>query len=104
MLTDLWYLLIFKIFVRSISLTLVNCAIVAATVDTRRFVSDLCLSRTDSLLAVVESESYDTDLLDSTVVRIYDIGMRRQEEDEDQVFTHLRFLIKTNTILFTSLS
>ncbi|XP_068246230.1 DDB1- and CUL4-associated factor 1 isoform X2 [Palaemon carinicauda] len=53
-----------------------------ATVDVRRVVSSLAINRTDTQVAVVETESTNQDLTEDAVVRLYEIGMTRQEDDE----------------------
>ncbi|XP_066939041.1 DDB1- and CUL4-associated factor 1 isoform X1 [Macrobrachium rosenbergii] len=53
-----------------------------ATVDVRRVVSSLAINQTDTQVAVVETESTNQDLTEDAVVRLYEIGMTRQEDDE----------------------
>ncbi|KAB7500608.1 Protein VPRBP [Armadillidium nasatum] len=53
-----------------------------ATVDVRRIVSSLAINQADTQIAVVETDGPTDDSMESSVVRIYDIGMVRQEEDE----------------------
>lgn len=53
-----------------------------ATVDVRRIVSSLAINQADTQIAVVETDGPTDDSIESAVVRIYDIGMIRQEDDE----------------------
>ncbi|XP_042233181.1 DDB1- and CUL4-associated factor 1-like isoform X2 [Homarus americanus] len=53
-----------------------------ATVDVRRVVSSLAINRNDTQVAVVETENGTDDLTDDAVVRVYEIGMTRQDDDE----------------------
>ncbi|KAK7070849.1 hypothetical protein SK128_017179 [Halocaridina rubra] len=53
-----------------------------ATVDVRRVVSSLAINRTDTQVAVVETDAAQDDLTEDAVVRLYEVGMTRQEDDE----------------------
>ncbi|KAK8730919.1 hypothetical protein OTU49_007700, partial [Cherax quadricarinatus] len=53
-----------------------------ATVDVRRVVSSLAINRNDTQVALVETENGTDDLTDDAVVRVYEIGMTRQDDDE----------------------
>lgn len=53
-----------------------------ATVDVRRVVSSLAINTSDTQVAVVETESGDEDLMEDSVVRVYEIGMSRQADEE----------------------
>merc|ERR1719447_1709554 len=52
-----------------------------STVDTRKSVLGLCPSKDDLMLAVVEQGTAD---IEESVVRLYDVGRLRAEEEEDQ--------------------
>lgn len=52
------------------------------TFDVRRVVSSLAINRTDTQIAIVETETGSDDLSEDAVVRLYEIGMTRQEDDE----------------------
>lgn len=54
----------------------------AATVDVRRVVTSIAINQNDTQVAVVETESGADDLTEDAVVRLYEIGMTRQEDDE----------------------
>lgn len=56
--------------------------VLAATVDVRRVVTSLAINQNDTQVAVVETESGADDLTEDAVVRLYEIGMTRQEDDE----------------------
>ena len=53
-----------------------------ATVDVRRIVSSLAINVTDTQIAVVETDSSTDDILENAVVRLYEVGMTRQDDDE----------------------
>lgn len=53
-----------------------------ATVDVRRVVTSIAINQNDTQVAVVETESGADDLTEDAVVRLYEIGMTRQEDDE----------------------
>ncbi|XP_045592947.1 DDB1- and CUL4-associated factor 1 isoform X3 [Procambarus clarkii] len=53
-----------------------------ATVDVRRVVSSLAINRNDTQIALVETENGTDDLTDDAVVRVYEVGMTRQDDDE----------------------
>ena len=58
-----------------------------ATVDVRRTVTSLAINPLDTLLAVVETNNANGDhdnVLEDAVVRLYEVGMTRQEEDDLQ--------------------
>jgi len=52
-----------------------------STVDTRKSVLGLCPSKDDLMLAVVEQSTAE---IEESVVRLYDVGRLRAEEEEDQ--------------------
>lgn len=45
-------------------------------------VSSLAINTSDTQVAVVETESGDEDLMEDSVVRVYEIGMSRQADEE----------------------
>lgn len=53
-----------------------------ATVDVRRVVSSLAINKNDTQVALVETESGTDDSSEDAVVRVYEIGMTRQDDDE----------------------
>ncbi|KAK4289771.1 hypothetical protein Pmani_037283 [Petrolisthes manimaculis] len=53
-----------------------------ATVDVRRVVSSLAVNTSDTQVAVVETESGSDELMEDSVVRVYEIGMTRQADEE----------------------
>ncbi|KAK3859308.1 hypothetical protein Pcinc_034564 [Petrolisthes cinctipes] len=53
-----------------------------ATVDVRRVVSSLAVNTSDTQVAVVETESGNDELMEDSVVRVYEIGMSRQADEE----------------------
>ncbi|XP_076063100.1 lisH and WD40 domain-containing protein mahjong isoform X2 [Oratosquilla oratoria] len=53
-----------------------------ATVDVRRIVNCLAINRNDTQIAIVETETDTDDLSGDAVVRLYEVGMTRQEDDE----------------------
>lgn len=61
---------------------LMQAYVLAATVDVRRVVTSLAINQNDTQVAVVETESGADDLTEDAVVRLYEIGMTRQEDDE----------------------
>lgn len=59
---------------------ILNSILVPATIETRRAVVDLATSHFDLQLAVVENSNIPTH--EESVVRLYDVGQIRSEEDE----------------------
>lgn len=48
-------------------------------------VGALTVNSNDSQLAVVEAAGCQEELNDATIIRLYDVAMTRQEEDDDPV-------------------
>ncbi|KAK2180243.1 hypothetical protein NP493_452g02036 [Ridgeia piscesae] len=55
-----------------------------ATVDVKRNIFDLCTDPTDCYLAVIENTSSPETLADESVCRLYEVGLLK-DEDDDQV-------------------
>ena len=48
----------------------------------RRVVTSLAINRNDTQVAVVETDNGGEEMMEDAVVRLYEIGMTRQEDDE----------------------
>lgn len=77
---------------------------IAATIDVKRNVYDLCVNAVDSQIALVENQGMYHSIQES-VVRVYDVGRRRDDEDDQVMHFFVSFisviLIVYLTFLFT---
>uniref|UniRef100_A0ABD2WU61 LisH domain-containing protein n=1 Tax=Trichogramma kaykai TaxID=54128 RepID=A0ABD2WU61_9HYME len=55
-----------------------------ATFDVKRGIYDLACNKFDSQIAVVENMGGDIDRIQESVVRLYDVGRKRDDEDEGE--------------------
>lgn len=62
---------------------------IAATIDVKKYIYDLCVNSCDSQIALVENHGMHHSIQES-VVRIYDVGRRKDVED-DQVHNFKTF-------------
>lgn len=60
-----------------------KCVLSSATIDVKRNIYDLAINRFDRQIAVVENQGMYHSVQES-VVRIYDVGRRKDDEEEDQ--------------------
>lgn len=65
---------------------------VAATIDVKRNIYDLSINTFDSQIALVENQGMYHSIQES-VVRIYDVGRRR--DDDDEQVRNLNFILYT---------
>lgn len=59
----------------------VTFKIISATIDVKKSIYDLAINRYDTQVALVENQGMFNSVQES-VVRVYDVGRRRDDEDE----------------------
>lgn len=53
----------------------------SATIDVKKNIYDIALNRKDTQIAIVENQGM-FDSVQESIVRLYDVGRRRDDEDE----------------------
>lgn len=62
-------------------LTTISFCLISATIDVKKSIYDLAINRYDTQIALIENQGMFNSVQES-VVRVYDVGRRRDDEDE----------------------
>lgn len=68
-----------------------NCFMCLATVDVKKYIYHMACNSTDTQIAIVENQGM-FDNIDESVVRIYDVGRSRNEDEVVRFFFVIIFI------------